>query len=105
MIVIVLDRNQLCQAGAAAYMIAVPVRGDVVIDLRQPGNFERYVSDATGVAVARKSGINQQRLARRGNDQRRSPALNVNEINIKGLRRGLTNRRKRKQDCGKQSER
>ena len=76
------------QLGHAAEMIAVPMRRDQMIDLLNAGVFHR-IENAICVANRPRAviaGIDQQRLARRRNDQRGVAALDIDDINVERLR-------------------
>jgi hypothetical protein len=69
-------------------MIAMPVRRDEVIDLFQSRVPDRR-SDAFPVplgALAQIAGIDEHRLARRRNDERRLAAFDVDGVNLQGFR-------------------
>ncbi len=94
MVDVIADRDALRQFRHAAEMVAMPVRGDQIVDLGQTGVAGRR-HDALGVAHRRVgrhiAGIDQHRLARGRNEQRRLAAFDVDHINIQSgprLRRG-----------------
>ena len=65
------DRNLGRQFGQAAEVIAVPVRDDQMVDLLEPGVFDR-IHDAARIANRRGAGIagiDEQRLAGRRDEQ------------------------------------
>ena len=79
-------------------MIAVPVREDQVIDLRDarvPGGVE----DATRVpcrAHAPVPRIDEQRLARGRDDERRVPPFDIDDIDVQRLRGARLRRHERR---------
>jgi hypothetical protein len=60
-----------------------------VIDLFQAGNLESYARDSLGIAITGKARIDEQRFARRRDNQGGRSTLDINEIDIKCLRGGL----------------
>ena len=84
MINVLLDRQAPRHFGQPAEMIAMVVRDDHVIDLRDSRVLRRR-RNAPGIAHRRRCrvpGINQHRLARRRDKQHGVPALHVHHINI-----------------------
>jgi len=85
------NRDARRELGKPAVMIAVPVRDDHVIDLRDARIF-RGLDDAscvarcTHAAVAR---VDEQRLARGRYEERRVAPFDVDDIDLERLRRAL----------------
>jgi len=80
------DLHFLCELRYAAYVIRVKVRKHQVVDFLDPSQFGRGhdpVRIAEGVIAPAR--IDQQRLARRRNEQSRLPALHVNEEYLQRL--------------------
>ena len=68
-------------------MIAVPVRGDQMVDLREPcvfdgGHDALGISDGGGAGI---SGIDEQRFAGRRHEERGVSALHVDDIDVQRL--------------------
>jgi hypothetical protein len=79
------DGNERGQFRRAAEMVRVKMRGDVMVDLLQPGHVARGLVDAPRVAHARIAGIDQHRLAR-GRDNERAPAaFDIHPIDVERL--------------------
>ena len=79
-----------------AEVIAVPVRGDQVIDLREAGVLDRR-HDALGVSRRRRAaiaGIDEHRLARRRHEQRGVAALDVDDVDVERLASASAPRRR-----------
>ncbi len=83
----VVDGNACCKLRNAAHVIGMEVRDKQIIDamdarqLCRPHNALRVA----GVKI-RPSGVHQQRLARRRDDQRGLPALDIDEIDFETCR-------------------
>ena len=82
------NRHARRQRRDAADVIGVVVRHDEVVDPRQPGLLHRR-RDAIGVAAveAGVARVDQQRLARRRDNQRRLAAFDVDEVDVERLSR------------------
>jgi hypothetical protein len=82
------DRHLCRQRRQATEVIAMPVRDDQMIDLRDARVFHGF-DDAARVTLRRLRAevarIHQQRLARRRDEQRRVAALHVDHVNIQRL--------------------
>ncbi len=98
------DRNARREFRHAAKMIAVPVRGNQIVDLREAclfrgGHDALGVSDRAGAGVPR---IDQDRFAGRRHKERGVSALHIDDIHIKRLRgsslRGWRRRRERERE-------
>jgi hypothetical protein len=63
-------------------MIAVIVRDDQMVDLLHPCNFRHGFDNSVGIAPTRIARIDQHRLTRRRNQQRRRSPFNVDPIKI-----------------------
>ena len=87
----------------AAVMVAVEMGGEHDVDLAN-ARLLRDRSDAVGIAIARVASIDQHRLARRRDEQRRLPALDVDEVDVEGFRCLRPDAGVRGQDCGNGSE-
>ena len=77
------------ELGHRAEVIAVPVRRDQVVDLREAGILDGG-HDALGVARRGRAAVarvDQQRLAGRRDEQRRVAAFDVDDVDVQGLRR------------------
>ena len=87
------NRQELGQLGHTAGVIAVEVREQQIVDLRDAGRLGRR-GDAPRIAaaVAGVTGVDQQRLPRRRDDQRRLTAFDVDEVDVQG-RRGACHQR------------
>ena len=60
MIVKVFDRDQFHHARDAAHVVAMPMRGDVVINLLQSGYITGYVRDAVRISILREPRIDEE---------------------------------------------
>ena len=83
------DGNLRSQFGQAAEVIAMPVRDDQMIDLLEAGVFHGR-HDSRGVSRRLRAGIagvDEQRFARRRNEERRIAALHIDDIDVECLRR------------------
>ena len=98
--------DSIHQLRHSADMIAVIVSDQNIIELLDAGLVGGR-QDAIGVAafVSRPAGIDQQRLPRWADNQRRLPALDVDEINLQGFRaRGSSGAWTRNQNTKAQTE-
>src|SRR5579883_2858716 len=68
------DRDHLRKRRKAALMVAVPMTDDQIVDLLQAGLLRRRVDSFRVPVGVRKSGVEQQGLARRRYDQSRRAA-------------------------------
>ena len=81
------NRHACRELGEATHVIAVPVGRDEVIDLRD-ARIARGGHDAAGVARRRRSPVprvDEQRFAGGRHEQRRVPALDVDDVDVQGL--------------------
>ena len=85
-IVKMLDRHLLRDVYQAPIVIAVIVGQPEVIDLLHARDLQ-HLQDAIQIALAGVTGIHQQRLSGRRNEQRRLAALGVDVIDVEGLAR------------------
>ena len=69
-------------------VVAVIVRRPQVIDSRHAGRRER-LENAAEIAVAGVAGVDEQRLARGADEERRLPALGVDVVDAQCARTGL----------------
>src|SRR5262249_58028408 len=70
-----------------AVVIAVPVRDDQVVDLREAGVFHR-IHDSPGISRSRLTavaGVDQDRFARWRDEQHRAAAFNIDEVELEAL--------------------
>jgi hypothetical protein len=100
------DRHPRCQLGHSAEVVAMPVGGDQVIDLREAGVLDGG-HDAIGVPGSRRAripGIDQYRPAGRRHEQRGVSTLDVHDVDVESFRgrlavlRGGTDDRQRQND-------
>jgi len=94
------DRHQLRELDDAAVVVAVEVGDELVVDARYAGvascgENPLGIARSCGIArlrpkraVARKPGVNEQRLARGGDDEGRLPTLDVYKVDRESLRGG-----------------
>ena len=81
------DGDARCELGHAAKMIAVPVRGDQIVDLREArildGGHDAFgISDRARAGVPR---IDEHRCAGRRHEERGVAALHVDDIDVQRL--------------------
>ena len=77
------------ERGEAAEVVAVPVRDDEVIEMREAGVVNR-VHDAAGVAVGARrdiAGVHEQRFAGGRDEERGVAALDVDDVDVEGFAR------------------
>ena len=85
-----LDLDHPRELGETADVIGVEVRDQHVVELLEPGVLHRG-HDAMRIAALgpRPAGVDEHRLAGRGDDEGRAPALDVDPVDVHGLgRRG-----------------
>ena len=81
----VFDRHFLRQLGRATEVVDVEMRDDEVVDLLYAGDLGGGFVQPPRVAAARHAGVDEDRLASGGDDQRAAAALDVHPVNIECL--------------------
>ena len=76
------DGDERGEFRRAAEVIDVKVRGDEVIDLLQAGDFGGQLVDAARIALEGIAGIDEHRLARRRDDERRAAAFDIHPVDV-----------------------
>ena len=82
------DGNPRGELRETAVVVGVPVRDDEVIDPGKPGvarglHDSRGVTDRSGPGI---SSVDQQRLAGRGDHERRIASFHIHDVNVQRLR-------------------
>ena len=93
-----IDLNDVRQLPNAANMVAMEVRRDEVVDLLFLGFLREDVLNPLGVAVLETgpSGIHQDGVAARSNNERRRTPFNVNPVDVERI--GGNGRQQREQE-------